>query len=291
MHPPAFWMLCCSKIEEDVQNRPYALKVKLRITFCSFNLCPMWSTVIKEQKLIGFADFKWETTLCISTTMCSFNVLHYCNVGIDSLHFWLSGVCGCGPSRFVTFLPQIHKHTYLHTCVRLHTNARLLGRTHAHVHTPYSFNLFPFAVGDEKAGRAMRMDGRRHGQRAKITNEEREETSWRLSVYIIHTGINAWFVTGDITINQLRVPSSSPPIAGRWQRHASVYAVPTFVLILLHSFLLFMSLCYVRHRLPVTVETVNPIVSHASNVGLFFIFPLALTTSLAHCSSYYSWPG
>lgn len=31
-------------------------------------------------------------------------------------------LCGCGPSRFVTFLPQIHKHTYLHTCVRLHSS-------------------------------------------------------------------------------------------------------------------------------------------------------------------------
>lgn len=222
--------------------------------------------------------------------MCSYNVLRYCNVGIDSLHFWLSGALWVW-AKSICYFPSLNTQTHLHPYVRLHTNARLLGQTHAHVHTPYSFNLFPFAVGDEEAGRVIRMDGRRHGQRAKITNEEREETSWRLSVYIIHTGINAWFVTGDITINQLRMPSSSPPIAGHWQRHASVYAVPTFVLILLHSFLLFMSLCYVSHRLPVTVETVNLIVSQASNVGLFFIFPFALTTLLSHCSSYYSWPG
>lgn len=112
-----FGMLCCSKIEEDVQNRAYALKVKLRITFCSFNLCPMWSTVIKEQKLIGFADFKWETTLCISTTMCSYNVLRYCNVGIDSLHFWLSGALWVW-AKSICYFPSLNTQTHLLTHIR-----------------------------------------------------------------------------------------------------------------------------------------------------------------------------
>lgn len=111
-----FRMLCCSKIEEDVQNRPYALKVKLRITFCSFNLCPMWSTVIKEWKLIGFADFKWETTLCISTTMCSYNVLHYCNVWHRQsalLAEWSS--VGVGQvNLLLSFLKYTNTFTHIH---------------------------------------------------------------------------------------------------------------------------------------------------------------------------------
>lgn len=54
------------------------------------------------------------------------------------------------------------KHTDLHTCT--HADGYIQP---THTHTSYSFNLFLFVFADEKAGIAIRMDGRRRGQRSK----------------------------------------------------------------------------------------------------------------------------
>ena len=99
-----------------------------------------------------------------------------------------------------------HTHTDLHTY--MHTYGYIQAthtHTHTHVQTPYSFNLFLFVLGDEKAGRAIRMDGRQCGRRAKERMKGGKKQGWRLSVYIIHAGINALFVT------VVTSPSISPP--------------------------------------------------------------------------------
>lgn len=110
----------------------------------------------------------------------------------------------------VNLLLSSFKHTHTDrngladTCMHTlgYIQALISSDTHTHTHS-YSFNLFLFVLGDEQAGRAIRMDGWQAWTEQR--NEGTEEMSWWLRAYIIHVGINASFVT------VVTSPSISPP--------------------------------------------------------------------------------
>lgn len=108
-------------------------------------------------------------------------------------------------------LPYSLKHTHTHTEIHWPTHKQMQPATNTHF--SYSFNLFLFVCGDEKAGTAMRMDGQR------ADSEGREETAWRIH----YSCRNECFVRnrGDINIHQPVCPLP-PRLIRRWQRNESV---------------------------------------------------------------------
>lgn len=151
-----------------------------------------------------------------------------------------------------------HKHTDLHTY--MHTYG-YIQTTHTHIQTPYSFNLFLFVLGDEKAGRAIRMDGRQCGRRAKERMKGGKKQGWRLSVYIIHAGINASFVT------VVTSPSISPP--------ALLLLLPSLLVLVCVIFLFLSSTSSIFQLLSSCFPSINRII-HPSCSATFFSSFLAL---------------
>lgn len=192
--------------------------------------------------------------------MCSYNVLRYCNVGIDSLHFWLSGALWVW-AKSICYFPSLNTQTHLLTHIRKAPYKRSPSWTDTCTCT-HSLQLQFVPICSRRWGGGQ---SDTDGWTAAWT--ESKDNKWRegrneLTVKCIHYSyrnkclVRNWWHHHQSASHALLFPSHRWALAGPCISLRCSYICSNFVA--------FIFIVYVSHRLPVTVETVNLIVSQAS---------------------------
>lgn len=152
--------------------------------------------------------------------MCLYHMLHFCEVWMvqqSVLRTDWSSVGVFKTNLLLCSLKHTHrqKHTDLHTCTYAYG---YIQPTHTHF---LQLQFVLICVSRWEGGHSDTDGWTAAWTESEGKNEGREETGWRLSVYIIHAGINASFVTA-VTSTSISPPALHLLLVRHWQCNASV---------------------------------------------------------------------
>lgn len=221
--------------------------------------------------------------------MCSYNVLHFCNVGIDSLHFWLSGALWVW-AKSICYFPSLNTQTHLLTHIRKASYKRSPSWTDTCTCT-HSLQLQFVPICSRRWGGGQSdMDGWTAAWTESKDNKWREGRN-ELTVKCIHYSyrnkclVRNWWHHHQSASHALLFPSHRWALAAPCISLRCSYICSNFVAFIFIVYVIVLcqspSSCYSWDSQPDRVPCFKCRV----------VFPFALTTLLAHCSSYYSWPG